>query len=246
MQNTESNSAYQWLDSENNFENTMGKIVVFGEKYAGGNLTNTEHILRKVANILSIVFHPMMMPIYAMLFLLYGHTMWSMLPAYYKTITLIQIGVATCLLPLASISILVAMGYVGDPEMPNKSERVLPLGISSIIIGVACFYMHLKAELPFPLIRMSDGMFVMMIVSMCISSVWKISLHGMGVGALLVFVCVVGITSCIDFSMPACVTFAIAGTVAWARMYLDAHTPTQLLVGFLLGTGCMLFAMLHP
>ncbi len=223
----------------------MGKIIIFGTKYANKELTNIEQMLRKIANIISIAFHPMMMPIYAMLFLLYGNTMWSILPAYYKTITMVQIGIATCLLPLASLSVLVAMGYVGDPEMPNKSERILPLSVSAVIIGLACYYMHFKSELPFPLIRMSDGMFIIMIVAMCISSVWKISLHGMGVGALLTFVCVVGITSNIDFSIVLSFTFAIIGAVAWARMYLNAHTPSQLLVGFVIGVGCMLLALIH-
>jgi len=223
----------------------MKKIVIFGDKYASKNLTRTEYILRKVANILSIVFHPMMMAIYAMLFLLYGNTMWSMLPAYYKTITILKVSLGTCLLPLTSLLILVAMGYVGDPEMPNKSERILPLGVSAAIIGLTCIYMHLSGSLPFSLIRMADGMFIMMLIAMCVTTIWKISLHGMGVGALIVFVCITGITSGIDFSNAACFSFAIAGLVSWARMYLEAHTPMQLFAGFLTGTLSMLIAMLH-
>ncbi len=223
----------------------MGKIVIFGDKYAG-KLTRTEYLLRKAANIISIIFHPLMMPIYAMFFLLYGQTMWSMLPTSYKTMAMLQIGIGVCLMPLASTVLLVAMGYVGDPEMPNKSERVLPLGMSVLIIGVASLIMHINSHtLPFPLIRMTDGMFLMMLIAMCITPAWKISLHGMGVGAIMVFVCITGITSGVDFSRAACFSFAIAGVVAWARMYLEAHTPLQLLGGLILGIGSMLIAMLH-
>ena len=221
-------------------------IVLFGREDGDEQRSATELFLRKIANVLSIAFHPMMMPIYAMIYLLYFNSLWSLLPAHYKTVTMLYVTFGTSLLPLLSTSMLVMFGYVGDPEMPNKSERILPLIVSTILVGMTCFFVHTHVELPFPMVRLTEGMLIMLIMSTIITPMWKISLHGMGVGALLTFVTITGFMSRSDFSNAACVAFAIAGIVGWARLYLGSHTPLQLLVGQLAGMLAMVIAILHP
>lgn len=220
----------------------MESIVLFG---GGENLSFAEKILRKTANVFSIAFHPMMMPIYAMLYVLYGNTIWAVFPSNYKTVAMLYVCLGTSILPLLSIAVMIMFGYVGDPEMPNKSERVLPLAVNSILVGAMCFYLRFEVALPYPMVRLAEGMFIMLLLALCITPVWKISLHGMGVGALLVYLSIVGIISRVDFSAYVSIAFLIAGIVAWARLYLGSHTPCQLLFGLLTGIVSMSIAMLH-
>ncbi|MCQ2203043.1 MAG: phosphatase PAP2 family protein [Bacteroidales bacterium] len=221
----------------------MKRIELFG---GSEGLVGVESFLRKTANIFSIAFHPMMMPIYAMLYVLYGNQLWSLLPTSYKTVTMLYVSLGTSILPLASLAVMIMMGLVGDPEMPNKSERILPLGVATILVGAMCFILHYKVDLPLPMVRLTEGMLFMLIIAVMITPMWKISLHGMGVGALLAFVSILGMASHIDFSFATSVSFAIAGIVAWSRLYLGSHTPLQLLFGLLAGIGAMTLAMLHP
>lgn len=224
----------------------MKRIVIFGRQEGDENLTQGQLLLRKCANILSIAFHPMMLPIYAMIYLLYFNPLWGQMPTGYKTFVMLYVCVGTSMLPLLSLAVLVMLGIVGDPEMPNKSERVLPLIVSCVIVGVTCCYTHYHVELPLPMVRLVEGMFYMLLLACIITPMWKISLHGMGVGAYLVFVTLVGLASWSDFSGAAAIAFGIAGAVGWARLYLGSHTPLQLLWGQLVGMAAMTIAMLHP
>lgn len=224
----------------------MKRIVIFGHQEGDENLTSQQLLLRKFANIFSIAFHPMMLPIYAMIYLLYFNPLWGQMPTGYKTFVMLYVGVGTSILPLVALAVMVMLGIVGDPEMPNKSERVLPLVVSTIIVGITWCFTNYHAELPMPMLRLTEGMFWMLVLASVVTPVWKISLHGMGVGAYLVFVTLVGLASWSDFSGAATIAFGIAGIVGWARLYLGSHTPLQLLWGQLAGMAAMAIAMLRP
>lgn len=221
--------------------------MLFGKIGDEDSLAPWERFLRKVANVVSVTFHPMMMPIYAMLYVLYCNQLWAMLPSVYKTVAMLYISAGTCVLPLMALSLMIVFGLVGDPEMPNKSERVLPLAVSALMLLVTCFFLHNQSRVVFPpvIIRLADGMFLMLVLALIITPVWKISLHSMGVGALLAYVCIVGIGSKVDFSLSVSFAFAIAGLVTWARLYLGSHTPLQLLWGLVVGVNAMGLAILY-
>lgn len=198
-----------------------------------------------MAHILSVMFHPMTMPIYAMIYILYFNPLWSMLPTGYKTVTMLYVSFGASIMPLLALTAMIYFGMVGNPEMPNKSERVLPLAVSTIFVAMTCYFTHTRIELPLPMTRLIEGMFIMMLVAVFVTPIWKISLHAMGAGAIMAFVCTVGIASKMDFCMEACVVFMLAGLIGWARLYLSSHTPMQLLVGLLVGIGSMVIALLH-
>ena len=132
----------------------MENIVIFSED--AKCVTPTQRLLRKVAILLSVAFHPMMMPIYAMMYILYGNQLWSALPAAYKTTMILYICIPTSVVPLAMLALMVMFGFVGDPEMPNKSERILPITVSTTLIAIACFVMHNVIELPLPMIQLAS------------------------------------------------------------------------------------------
>ena len=48
----------------------------------------------------------------------------------------------------------------------------------------------------------------------------------------------------IDLNNILIVLFLLAGLVGSARLYLNAHNPAQVFVGFLLGSSCVLFLIL--
>ncbi|MCQ2229396.1 MAG: phosphatase PAP2 family protein [Bacteroidales bacterium] len=201
--------------------------------------------LYEAAHILSVVFHPMTMPIYAMIYILYFNPLWSLLPSGYKSITMLYVSFGASILPLLALTAMIYFGMVGNPEMPNKSERVLPLAVSTIFVAMTCYYTHTRVELPLPMTRLIEGMFIMMLIAVIVTPMWKISLHSMGAGAMIAFVCLIGMASRMDFSIEACVVFLLAGLIGWARLYLMSHTPHQLMVGLIVGVVSMSIALLH-
>ena len=192
-------------------------------------------MLRHTAKIISLLAQPLLMPIYSMLYVLYANTPWSFLPASYKAHVMLYAGIGTSLLPLIVLIFFVALKHVSDIELSNPRERKIPLIISLIITALTVFFSRNFIELPLPILGIILGEMLMLICAIFVTPFWKISMHGMGTGGCTIFVILIGYISRIDFSGFATISIAVSGFVGWARLYLRAHSPSQVLVGYVVG-----------
>lgn len=204
--------------------------------------------MKGLAKIISTIFHPLVMPIVCLIYILYSPTPWSGLPFSYKSLMMLYIGLGTSLAPLLCIALLMVLRLVKNVEMPSRNERFLPLILSCLSAAITCYIITTNSHaFVFPaLIRMVEGITFMFFLALLITPFWKISLHSMGMGGLMSFLIVLGISCGQDFTIAACVVVALTGLVCWARLYLEAHTPMQLVVGYLVGALTMTIAFVHP
>src|SRR5690606_41417778 len=63
----------------------------------------------------------------------------------------------------------------------------------------------------------------------------KASLHMLGISSLLSFVILISIHSNINLVIPISILVFITGAVASSRLVMKAHTPVELVLGFLVG-----------
>jgi membrane-associated phospholipid phosphatase len=90
-------------------------------------------------------------------------------------------------------------------------------------------------KMPLFLLLVAIGAIVALLIVTIINSWWKISAHLTGIGGLLGGICSYALYSS---SLPIgliCITLMLALILMYARLYLDAHTPMQVVCGFLLG-----------
>lgn len=200
---------------------------------------------KKIAYIISTIFHPLVMPIYLLIYILYGNTPWALLPSAYKTIVITYIGIGTSIMPLVVIGAFILMHITKDAEMNSRSERVFPLIFSCFSAWLTVYFVYTQMHLPLPIVRLTESVAAMLTVASVITPFWKISLHSIGTGALLVFVIILGCASRIDFGASLIISIALSGIVIWARLYLKSHTPMQLLVGYIVGAVVMFVSMIH-
>lgn len=204
--------------------------------------------MKVFAKLISMVFHPLVMPLLSLLYILYSPTPWSGLPFTYKSLMMLYIGLGTSLAPLLCIALLMVLRVVKNVEMPSRGERFMPLILSCMSSAITCYIITTNSSaFVFPvLVRMVEGITFMFFIALLITPFWKISLHSMGMGAWMCFVIIIGITCAQDFAISACLAVAMAGLVCWARLYLEAHTPWQLVAGYFVGVFGMAIAFLHP
>ena len=151
---------------------------------------------------------------------------------------LMNVGFFACFIPLVVLGVFIAFGFVTDMEMPRRRERSLPLLIISITTCIGSYLMGARlAGTPIGNMILGEGL--LLFIAGGVSLFWKISLHAIGAGGLLAYVVVTGIMMHIDFSLAAAWAFIVSGLAAWARLYEDAHTPGQMLSGFILGFAVM-------
>ena len=131
------------------------------------------------------------------------------------------------LLPGGVLLILVRWRYLDQVYPDDRDERaiLLMLGGLCYAVGWAILY-WLGAGL---MVLLTAGTFVFCtLLVWLINRYWKISIHAAGVGATACILLVTAGEVAVPFllALPA---------IAWARLYLRAHTPAQVGVGMVLG-----------
>jgi membrane-associated phospholipid phosphatase len=194
----------------------------------------------KIAKLLSVLFHPLLMPTYAILILfnINSHYL-NVLPFDYKLILLGFVFVFTFILPAVSMFFMVKLKLVESIEMHSSKERPIPLIIVSLFFYATY---HIFRELPVDTIftMFMLGATVLVLLSLLINYFHKISLHMMALGGLMATI--IGFSFLIhqDIRIYLFLIIFISGITGTARLKLDAHTPSQVYTGFLLGASVML------
>ena len=197
----------------------------------------------KLTQLISILLHPMFMPLLAL------HLTLLVLPSLAFTLSqnlLLIYGIlvfSTMVLPLASIFWLMRKGKVSSLEMSNHKERPLPLFKAVIWMSFGYYLLQnllfytpiLKAELL--------GAIIIIILAAIISKFWKISLHLLGIGGVVgVFIALQIIHG--DFLYLLILFILLSGLLGVARIKQKAHNYAQVYVGFLVGLSVELITLL--
>jgi hypothetical protein len=192
----------------------------------------------KLAKFLSIILHPVLMPSYALFFLLHHSTYFSTTTSMYEKSALYSIVLLnTLFLPVLITYVLIRRGLVHSFEMSRREERVIPY-ISNAILMVVAYYMMKKLMLPKVFYLMILGASGAVVMAVIINLKWKISIHMIGIGAIVGTFFGLSHFMLVDLRFPILVTLIIAGLLGSARLSLGAHKPMQIYAGFFIGFFC--------
>ncbi len=146
------------------------------------------------------------------------------------------IFITTCIIPVLSLYILKLSGSISSFSLDDKGERITPMIYTGVMYGITAYMFANKLELG-EMIAVYLGISTLLILlAGIITFFWKISLHGIGVGGFIGFLLGLNMQSSLayfNFILPP--LFIIAALVLSARLKLNAHTPQQVYVGFVLG-----------
>lgn len=196
--------------------------------------------MKLFANIISGVFHPLLMITYGVLMVL----LCTYLAIYPPTMKLLLIGgafLSTALIPGLFIFMMVKSGAAVDMELSERRERVVPYLILITSVLVCVFYMY-KMMLPFWFLSLLIGAGVALLLALVINFFWKISAHMLGIGGLLGGVMGVSRVHLMNPYWAFIIVIVIAGLLGMSRIFLKRHTPMQVYAGFGLGFICTFVA----
>lgn len=193
---------------------------------------------RNLAKLLSIVLHPVLMPTYALYFLLNHSTYFETTTSHFEKSALYSIILLnTLLLPVLISYILVKRGWIHSFEMAKREERVIPY-ISNAILLVVAYYMMRNLMLPKIFYLMILGAAASVTIAVIINLKWKISIHMIGIGAIVGTFFGLSTFILVDLRFPILIAIIIAGLLGSARLTLGAHSSMQIYAGFFIGFFC--------
>jgi len=199
------------------------------------------------SQVVSWIFLPLFTPVYALLLVLYFESLpktfllWDSLyhyPPELKTSFIYLFLIFTAAAPGLSLIMLKVNKTISSLSLENKEERALPIGIMLFycieLYGVMAYQ---EGHVPAILKAMAIGGVASSLIALWITKIYKISLHGLGVGALAGFIFSYYLD--MEFFHIELLYFSIGvGAVTlFARYYLEKHTLSQLFLGYLLGFG---------
>lgn len=192
------------------------------------------------SNIISGMFHPLLMVTYGVAMAL-TFTYLAIYPPAMKWLLLGGAFLSTAVIPGVFIFLMVKNGAAVDLELSDRRERVVPYLIITTSIMVCLFYMY-KMMVPFWFLSLLIGACIALMLALFINFYWKISAHMLAVGGLLGGIMGVARAHLMNPYWAFIIVVLIAGLVGTSRIFLKRHTPMQVYAGFSLGFICTFVA----
>ena len=197
----------------------------------------------KLSKFISILLHPMFMPLLALYLTLKSIPSIGFAISPYLNYIYGIIICSTILLPLMTIFFLIQKGKVSSLEMSNHKERSMPL-FRTVIWMCLGFYMLNNILFYAPILKAEIiGAILIILFAAIISKFWKISLHLLAIGGLVgVFIALQIMFGGVLYLL--LILIIISGVLGVARIDQKAHNLAQIYVGFLLGVSVELVTLL--
>jgi len=201
--------------------------------------------MKNFHKVISLIFQPLLMPTYAMI-LLMNMDIFSVLPLRWRLIAIIGTFIFTGVLPALPIWLLMKKGEVNDLFISKREERTMPYLFSFMAYVFWALFMWRTLQFPIFIVAMGMGSAISIFIIVFINLKWKISAHMAGVGGLCGAVFGVCYRTAINPVWLIAIILFISALVAFARLELKAHTPGQVLAGYVVGfiavfTPCFFF-----
>ena len=181
----------------------------------------------------------MLMPLYGMLlFFTSTQTLLPLLPTAYIVIGIVGTMVLTLLIPVILLLYMWRKGYIDSLHMHDSKQRTTPYIYTLICYCFWAYFLHATLQLPIFMLLVAIGAIVALLIVTIINHWWKISAHLTGIGGLLGGICSFALNYSILPIYLIIIALLLSLLLMYARLYLNAHTPLQVVCGFLLGLTC--------
>ena len=191
--------------------------------------------MKSLAKLISIVFQPLLMPVYNVLLLFIYTDQFRMTYAGHFVEILLPVFVFAFAVPSLIIWVMYRLHLISNLSLDIRHERFIPYIFTLISYGFMIYFYH-KMGMPFWFIMLNVASLIVMAHAVVVTLWWKISAHMFGVGGLMGGV--VAVSYLVEHINPHYLIMAlllISGLVGSSRLLLKKHTPAQVYTGFLLG-----------
>jgi hypothetical protein len=198
----------------------------------------------RIARGISVIFHPILIPLYILLFLLNQNIFYSFQVSFRSKLVLSGVVVLTTIvLPLLMTWVFYKLRLISSILMKTREERIYPLLVVAIFYYMTYFVLkNFPVSLLFSYYMLGSSFLV--ILALIISFWMKISLHMIGIGGFLGVFLGLALKLSIDLSGLILPVILICGLVGTARLNENSHKSSEVYTGFLAGVSVMLCLLL--
>lgn len=191
-------------------------------------------MLKKLLPFFSYLFHPLFISVYAVvLFFFFGKHHYTYQEVY---LVIIQIVIITIFIPLTVYYILLSLGRVDSIMLAHKNQRRLPLLIHALLLLILIQKSITIDYFPVLYFFFLGSLISTVLAFVFLFTKYKVSLHQLAISALTVFVLGISLHYNVRMLTVILPLLVCNGLVASSRLVMKAHTPTELILGGLIGS----------
>lgn len=205
-------------------------------------MNEKKNLLNISAQVISVLFHPFFMPVYGLLIFFNAPTFLSYIPYEVKRAIFIIAVITTIIIPMTMLPFFLYRRIIKSYRMETHTERIGPLLLVSVVYTLT-FYLLNRLQIPDLIKTYFLGASVTVLLTLLVNFWWKISIHSVGMGGLLAAVLVLSFRMQTDLTVFILPLLLAAGLTGFARLQLQAHKPSQVYSGYLLGMAGMVLVL---
>ncbi len=195
------------------------------------------------AKVISYLFHPLFIPTYVFIFLIYlvpyefaGITEWQL------KMRLFSIFWITAFFPAFAVFLLWRLKFSESIFLRTQKERIVPYIITMFFYWWMYYLSRNFTDQPAVLKFFYMGIFIATVFGLILNNYFKISLHAMAVGGAMTAVILFAMYYRMPLGLSMSIVTLLAGIVCTSRLIVKAHSNREIYTGLFVGMGCQLAA----
>ena len=189
----------------------------------------------RLAQTVSVLFHPLLVPVYGLMIIFSTPSLYGYLPLQVKRVVTFIVITDNLIIPLMLIVYFRFRNMISGWTIESRSERVIPL-ITISFFYIFTVYLIYKFHIPF-FIKSFIICSAALAVTVTIINFWfKISVHSVGAGAMTALIMILSVRMQAPLTWLMIIIILVSGLVMSSRLWLKAHSPSEIWTGFLLGS----------
>jgi hypothetical protein len=201
--------------------------------------------VRLLAKVISYVFHPLFIPAYIILFLLYVHpSVFAGFPPEKKLLVFLQSLLPYIVLPIVTVLLLKALNFIHTVFLVTQRDRIIPYIACNLWYFWIAYVWYNQPDYPKEIVTLAIMIFIASVIGQLANIYIKISMHAIATGVMVSFVVFLAMTDSSGAGLYISVALIIAGLICSARFIAGRHTQKEIYSGLLAGPVALFVALL--
>ncbi|RYZ22357.1 MAG: phosphatase PAP2 family protein [Chitinophagaceae bacterium] len=191
--------------------------------------------LRFAAEVVSVVLHPLFVPVYVLFFTIYESPVTMPIDPQKRFFISVSICMAYVGYPLFVVFITRKLGLIDSIRLRTSRDRIIPYVACGIFYFWMWYVLHKEGSYPVQLSWFSLAVFLASSGGLILNNYLKVSMHAIGAGTAVGYFYLLAATTPLAMGFYLVIALLLAGLVCTARLIRNEHTPAEVYAGFFLG-----------
>jgi hypothetical protein len=194
--------------------------------------------IQKTATVISVLFHPVFIPLFGLIIIYSAPTLLSYIPFNIKRGIFILVTANNVIIPLSMTAVFYSRGIIKSVFAQERSERIILLTFSLVMYSITALLL-LKVPVPSLIKAYFVSIAVVTLATLFITFFYRLSLHAASTGGLLALAGFMIFRFNIVSVSHIIILLIVCGAVLTSRLYLEEHKSGEVLTGFVTGAAVM-------